>query len=251
MILFVEPVGSTKPKFGTVVDREYTARDGSSFAVICPGQGFPVPLFRWAKSCLYFTGYRFLYYWEKVSNLFLSFDQNRSEAQFRHLFLRWKLKAGQCQENLWLFCVLPRGFLSHLSGKSRPDVLFIFLQAFTRMLFCCISEFWWLFVYFVQSQLVALYLLSCLKSKGRLERCSEKRLLFCALPRGSLSQHLGKKTGCFEFEAHSVTCSAFVQFYLLFKKKNRNWRAIQHPYCWYYKCLSISEARWTILLFQP
>jgi len=45
-VVNIEPVGSTKPKFGVEVKREQPFSAGVILALLCPAQGFPVPSYR-------------------------------------------------------------------------------------------------------------------------------------------------------------------------------------------------------------
>lgn len=48
--LFVEPVGSARPKFPTMDNsRGFVSRQGDTLTLPCPAQGFPVPSHRWDK----------------------------------------------------------------------------------------------------------------------------------------------------------------------------------------------------------
>lgn len=44
---YVEPVGGSAPKFPSVeTGKSFVAKQKSSFTMLCPAQGFPVPFFR-------------------------------------------------------------------------------------------------------------------------------------------------------------------------------------------------------------
>lgn len=48
--LFVEPVGSVRPKFPTMDNsRGFVSNQGDTLILFCPAQGFPVPSHRWDK----------------------------------------------------------------------------------------------------------------------------------------------------------------------------------------------------------
>jgi len=48
--LFVEPVGSVRPKFPTMDNsRGFISNQRDSLTLLCPAQGFPVPSHRWDK----------------------------------------------------------------------------------------------------------------------------------------------------------------------------------------------------------
>lgn len=42
------PVGSVRPKFPTMDNsRGFIAKSGNPLTLLCPAQGFPIPLYRW------------------------------------------------------------------------------------------------------------------------------------------------------------------------------------------------------------
>ncbi|XP_046591196.1 Down syndrome cell adhesion molecule-like protein Dscam2 isoform X13 [Neodiprion lecontei] len=49
-LVITEPVGSVRPKFPTVDDsRSFRTMNGGSVTLMCPAQGFPVPMYKWYK----------------------------------------------------------------------------------------------------------------------------------------------------------------------------------------------------------
>ncbi|XP_025834480.1 Down syndrome cell adhesion molecule-like protein Dscam2 isoform X42 [Agrilus planipennis] len=48
-LVITEPVSSTKPKFPLETRKDYIYPTNSSLSLLCPAQGFPVPLARWYK----------------------------------------------------------------------------------------------------------------------------------------------------------------------------------------------------------
>lgn len=68
---FTEPIGYVKPQVSSKVIEIKTVGTGSVFVGICPGQAFPVPVFR-------SVGYRLEDDFKRTTefNLFLSFSDN-------------------------------------------------------------------------------------------------------------------------------------------------------------------------------
>lgn len=48
--LFSEPIGSTKPKFPTIIDSlGFRGEQLRALTLLCPAQGYPLPSFRYAQ----------------------------------------------------------------------------------------------------------------------------------------------------------------------------------------------------------
>lgn len=53
---FIEPVGSSVPKFASVAKTQgLETKSNQSFTLLCPAQGYPVPTYRSVLGCVWFS----------------------------------------------------------------------------------------------------------------------------------------------------------------------------------------------------